>query len=457
MSGYRTLHRENTNPHPADEDGSNSKKTVIPLWHTLFSPCAQSRPSHHRTAPSSSPPLRFLTASADGYVRAYEISDKEISRGGEDTMLDASALKLKMKHVLLGHNQPPPASSPQSKVTDIGYSKIDIIRNYVGEDTKSGDEVVVALRLDGLVRLWIRPQCPPYLTTEEEQQQEDENLIQYSTVEFKVKESTGTSIAIRPPSHSALPPSSSNSSKKQRIQNLTVAIANLNGSISFYDSGIPVHNHHIPESQDERQQVECEPKLINSIGSGGVIITSIVYHPSQHDTIAVGRKDGTIDVYAPSNYESPGGATAAYKRLHHFTNHFKPIRSLTFSSSSSSNGGNGSNDGALLITGSDDGHIFIYDIFSRSTSTTMVSSIPNAHTSWILSTCSIPNSSRFVTCGADGKIKVWDTSLVNAGAVHTFDTVGGKNMVWGVSASYDSRKMISCDDNGMIQVYSCEE
>eukprot|EP00957_Ditylum_brightwellii_P156085 11880945-Ditylum_brightwellii.AAC.1 len=67
MSGYRTLHRENTNPHPADEDGSNSKKTVIPLWHTLFSPCAQSRPSHHRTAPSSSPPLRFLTASADGY------------------------------------------------------------------------------------------------------------------------------------------------------------------------------------------------------------------------------------------------------------------------------------------------------------------------------------------------------------------------------------------------------
>ena len=85
----------------------------------------------------------------------------------------------------------------------------------------------------------------------------------------------------------------------------------------------------------------------------------------------------------------------------------------------------------------------------------MVAAILNAHKSYITSIAALPDSRRFVTSGADGTVNVWDVGVPNGGPVHTFDT-GHEEMIWGVACSCDGRRIASCSDDGLVQIYSCD-
>ena len=179
---------------------------------------------------------------------------------------------------------------------------------------------------------------------------------------------------------------------------------------------------------------------------------SLAIQPKAYMTFAVGRKDGTIDIYSSydnndTHSSSRDNIYGKFRRCHRLTHHAgSPVRALSYTP-----------DGSLLISGCDDGHIYIHDTssFQQNESIRMVAAILSAHNSYILSISTLPDSRRFMTSSADKTVKVWDVSIPNSGAVHTFDT-GHDDMIWDLSCSSDGKKCVSCGADGLIQIYSCD-
>jgi WD40 repeat protein len=162
---------------------------------------------------------------------------------------------------------------------------------------------------------------------------------------------------------------------------------------------------------------------------------------------AVGRKDGTIDIYSSGNYRNDD-VYGNFHRIHRLLHHAgSAVRALSFTP-----------DGSLLISGCDGGHIYIHDTSSlhQNGSIRLVAAILNAHRGYILSLSVLPDCKRFLTSSADRTVKIWNTGTPNNGPLHTFDG-GHDDMIWKVSCAFDGKRCASCSDDGYLQIYSCQE
>jgi WD40 repeat protein len=374
-------------------------------------------------------PIRLLTSSADGIIRAYQISDKTT----ESDVLDASALTVTIEQVLLPtSNSTYPKSKEDAKVS-LGCACFSVIRNYVGEDTAAGAEIVVALRLDGLLSIWRREEQPLYPSIEKTKSVKEETLhVSKPIIELNVEDALGTTLELIRPAISGY-----------SRHGIVACMGCLDGSVKMIATGVG-----IPDPRKCNDDSKCTEAgtVLDQIGSGSSIVLSIAFHPTQYLTFAVGRKNGIIDIYSSRNAENDD-IYGNFHRTHTLTHHAGiPVRSLCFTP-----------DGTLLISGCDQGHLYVHDIssFEKNQTILMVAAILSAHKSYILSISPLPDSKRFLTCSADKTVKVWDVSTPNNGPIHTF--TGHEKIVWNIASSLDGRRAATVGDDGLLQVYSIAE
>lgn len=466
MSGYRIIHRHSEGPvltstviqrEIIDEnknENENASENECPVFAVQFSPCNQTHHTQRGSSGSSSasaagagskPPTRLLTSSADGFIRCYSITDKS----AKADVLDASALSMKLEQVLLlsSDDDSCPCPYPKSKeasMLSLGSATLSVVRNYLGEDTKAGGEIAAALRLDGHVSLWKRDEQPVYPNHDNAVKDVDINIDEGKSkpivikpdVEFQVKTCTGTTMTLLPPQLTGF-----------SRHGIVMMVGMLDGAISFRSTGIGIPNS--MKGNDESKFTE-PGEILDNVGAGNSIPLSLAVHPLHHLTFAVGRKDGSIDVYSSGTGNDcfNDDVYGQFRRRHRFSQHAgSPVRAIAYTP-----------DGSLLISGCDEGHIYIHDMssFHQNETIRMVAAIHNAHKGYILSVAVLPDAKRFVTSSADRTVKVWNVGTPNAGPVHTFDT-GNSSMVWDVSCSTDGHRCVSSSDDGCVQIYSCEE
>ena len=356
----------------------------------------------------------------------------------------------------------------------LGYGAMDIARNYCGADLTSGQEVVMASRLGGRVSVWIRLHSGKKASNTTTTIQKDDVEYRLPDVEFDTS-ATGTTLAIRPPTlgHGY--------SKKER--DILVALGCADGSVLLCRSGIlaarPGENTSTSgvvvgdsSSKDTEAIIPiesgCAGEIVSAIGGGHACVLSLTWHPSIPNTFAVGRKDGSIDIYSATSseyYEEP----LQFRRMHRLTDGVAPVRGLTFSRP----------EGALLFSGDDDGRLYSYDASVASSSfiehgdavkaascpIKLVACALTAHKGWIMNLTPFPDEKRVCSCGSDRAVKVWDCGmgLGSSMPVHSFDGVHG-GWVWDVavgSVGSDSAgsgrdlMLVSCGNDGAIQTFSC--
>ena len=435
MSGYRTLHRENLADQPPPSTGGGGKKRPPPpLWSAKFSPCRQAAVVSAGTAAAANPPApqRLLTSGADGIIRAYRLTDKVVS---STSPLDATAVKVCHTDSLVGANYE--AKSAGTSIS-LGYSALDVVRNYAGSDSNAGEEVVLAINPVGCVQVWTRAEQPA--TVDGDENDEPAAKTAKAKIEFTAQGATGTTLAIRPvglgPVHGSHP-------KAKQRPAIVAAIGCLDGSVQILSTGVGLH----PGERDIAGTEDKDPveagTVHDKLGTGSAVPTSLAWSKTS-DTLAVGRKDGTVDLYSctPDDYSDTG-----YRRIHRLLCHPKPVRGLQFTS-----------DDALLISGDDEGTLAVHDVIRpNSTAVGLVGAVLHAHSSYVLDLVALPDGKRFASVGADGLVHVWDVGMLNSGAVHTFAEGRGTGMVWGVSVTPDGRRIASAHDNGMFVLYSAEE
>mmetsp|Transcript_18004 Transcript_18004/g.30680 ORF Transcript_18004/g.30680 Transcript_18004/m.30680 type:complete len:269 (-) Transcript_18004:62-868(-) len=266
----------------------------------------------------------------------------------------------------------------------------------------AGDWIAVSLDLAGRVRVWT---LPPDELTGNVPESPTQNRC---THEFVTEKTTGTLMAICPP----------------RIAgdgDVVVAMARLDGTIAMIATGI---------STPKAKKDPSEPGTVLDTWGNGTVAMSMAWHPIQH-TLAVGRRDGTVDIISASK-----------RGYHRLTQHSYPVRAVSFTP-----------DGELLITGSDDGFLAVWDMNRRVP--TLVHHVVKAHSSWILNVTALGDSRRFVTSGADQNLQVWHLSQMHA-PVHSFH---GDHSVWTIKATTqrDAARLVGGSDDGWLQVYSLED
>ena len=156
-------------------------------------------------------------------------------------------------------------------------------------------------------------------------------------------------------------------------------------------------------------------------------------------SIAVGRKDGLVEVLGD--------------RSHRLIQHEAPVRSVTFTP-----------DGNLLVTASDDGMVSVWDN-SRAGSPVLVHHVVQAHATWVLNLVALSDSRRFVSCGADQKLRVWGFSEMDNQALHSFTS---DDVVWtmdaltikssNLSSAQQSTltRLVTGSENGGLHIYTLE-
>ena len=451
MSGYRTLHR--INPEPQSKD---------PLFHVQFSPC---RPAQNDAS------LRLLTTGASNKINIYSLRERKDT--GENS-LDATPLIVGCNECLV----PSDFDIGTPNKCALGYGSLDVARNYCGADTLAGQEVVVASQLGGRVGVWIRldrgkkdPDLAPSITTQDE--------MTYITpdVEFEVPNATGTTLAIRPPILANY--------YSKHEKDIIVAFGSADGSVILCRLGIyaakpgesATSSGVVGDSSSNTDDLTIKVKsgstpgeVVATVGGGHSCVLSLVWHPTIPNMFAVGRKDGTIDIYSST---SSHDKDLSFRRMHRLTDASAPIRGLTFSQPS----------GALLFVGDDSGKLYSYDASVMSTSfnehydATKAAMCPiklvafalTAHKGWIMNLISFPDEKRVCSCGSDRSVKVWDcgTGLSSSMPVHSFDSVHS-GWVWdvacgsvvgdstrGVANSKKKLTLVSCGNDGVMQVFSC--
>ena len=158
------------------------------------------------------------------------------------------------------------------------------------------------------------------------------------------------------------------------------------------------------------------------------------WHPTKRN-IAVGRNDGLIEILG----EKP----------HRLIHHEAPVRSIAYTP-----------DGNLLLSGSDDGMLAVWDV-SRA-HPVLVHHVVQAHASWILSLTTLSDSRRFITCGADRQVHVWSVGQMDK-SLHSFTC---DNTVWSINAltlqqrqtlgTQPPPRLVAGSEVGGIQIFSLE-
>jgi len=169
-------------------------------------------------------------------------------------------------------------------------------------------------------------------------------------------------------------------------------------------------------AHDQQQQQQEKNK-------GGEKFTMSIACSADGQRIAAGNMDGTVALFDASSG----------KLLHTLKDHFKPVRTLTFTP-----------DSKFLITGCDDCHSLIYDAHQGA----MVDSL-TGHESWVLSVSVSADGGALATGGSDGKVKLWDfnaRTCVQTASDHS-------DQVWGVGFKGDGRRLASVSDDRCVCLY----
>jgi WD40 repeat protein len=365
-------------------------------------------------------------SSADGLIRAFQMKEKLDWKPSE--ALDSSPLQLSLTHVLLPDSDC--VYPPKDNLVSLGSKCIDAIRNYTGEDLNAGSEVIASLRLDGKVSIWTREEQPVHVKDDDVHG----SILVRPTYEFHIPDAVGTTMAL-------LPPTQTGFSK----DGVCMLVGCLDGSVTMFSTGVPMPS----TLKGETPPLECG-RIMDKVGEGNTIPTAMALHPFLPYSFAVGRKDGSIDLFTTVTLDDMNSfkqhSYGSFRRIHRLIHSAGVlIRALSYT-----------RDGGLLLVGNDDGNIFLYDTSSPKQKTVrLVGSILEAHKGFILSITSLPDSKRFVTSSVDATVKVWNVASPYSGAIHTFDA-GHVDMIWAVASSPDGRRCVSCGDDGLIQVYSCE-
>ena len=203
--------------------------------------------------------------------------------------------------------------------------------------------------------------------------------------------------------------------------------------------------------------------VIDRISKPGPIAMTIKWHPSRLDVV-IGRQDGSVDILGVGgivNVNSDNYSTKPRRLIHHEA----PVRAASFTP-----------DGNQLITCSDDGMLAVWDV-SRSSSNSqpvLVRHVTQAHggngSGWILGLAVLSDSRRFLTCGADRKLHVWNVGQMDQ-SMHTFAC---DDTVWSIHSTATSTssssngqqlqhlnakqppRLVSGSEKGMLQIYSLE-
>ena len=359
----------------------------------------------------------------------------------------------------------------------LGYASLEIIRNYCGSDKLAGNEIVVASQLGGKVCIWVR--LDPLLIDKGAVVADDtqpstatigENNMKCISphAEFTVKGATGTTLAIRPTTLSNY------YSKKDT--DILVALGCANGSVVICKSGILAarpgaenatgsSNAVVGDSATVEETINTlsnstPGEVVATIGGGHACVMSLAFHPTIPNCFVVGRKDGIVDIYSSAitdDYYHSG--ELSFRRMHRLVQSAYPIRALSFSEP----------DGALLFAGDDNGTLYSYDASCNNERTNMAAPVKlvacalTAHKGWIMNLTAFPDGKRVATCGSDRSIRVWDCGmgLSSSTAVHSFEGVH-EGLVWGVDCGSadgegDKLKLVSCGNDGVMQVFSCGE
>jgi len=367
----------------------------------------------------------------------------------------------------------------------LGYAALDIARNYCGADPASGSEIVVASQLGGKVCVWFR--LDPMLiekgmsvATEDEPATTTRENTKYIRphAEFSIDAATGTTLAIRPPTLGNY------YTKKET--DIIVALGCANGAVILCKTGIlaarPGGGENAGSSSvvigDSSSSVgesinvlskSTPGEIVATVGGGHACVMSLAFHPTIPNSFAVGRKDGTIDIY--SSADNGGYNDFSFRRMHRLVHSSFPIRALSFSKP----------DGALLFAGDDGGNLYSYDASCNNEHTHMSAPVKlvacalAAHKGWIMNLTPFPDGRRVATCGSDRSARVWDCGmgLASGTPVHSFEGAHD-GLVWGVDCGSvvgasnggigagrvsggDRVKLISCGNDGVMQVFSCGE
>jgi WD40 repeat protein len=442
MSGYRTLHRIST---------------PSPLYRVHFSSYSSS--SGRPSPPSSSGSLRLLTTGPSNQIHIYSIRERTSSSSEE---LDATPLLVETVECLVPSDfVPPPSDGEKSEkettICTLGYGAIDtLLINNV--------EIIAASQLGGRVGVWVR-----FLDPDADEKEVSTRYIQ-PLVEFDTV-ATGTTLAIQYPS-----PLSSSSSEENHV---LLAMGCADGSILLLKSGIIVAKKNASTgivgdsstaAADSKQTVDDYKsttshggELLSAMGKGHDCVLSLSWHPTIPNTIAVGRKDGSVDIYSSSS-SSDEEEEVSFRRMHHISDSTHPIRALTFSRP----------NGMLLFAGDDGGILYQYDVSVGASNfmeesfdsykaaacpVKLVACALTAHKGWIMNLTAFDDEKRVCSCSSDKSVKVWDCGmgLGSSMAVHSFEGVHG-GWVWDVAVgSLDEKKklLVSCGNDGVVQVFSC--
>lgn len=338
---------------------------------------------------------RIWTAGADGLVRSFVAQEASVDSK------DASALRLTCSHRL-------------GESSSIGCTRVSTVRNYVGDDDSAGDLVVASLDLTGIVRLWNFAEDMDNDVVCNKSYEEPKNMKPLA--EFHADNATGSALELCSP-------------RWFGVGDVVAAIACLDGTISIVATGIST-----PKATREARPAGT---LLDSLGSqGSAIPLSLAWQrptKSSDCLLAVGRQDGVIDILTAE--------TGKKQNQHRLSQGKSPIRSVCYT-----------DDGKLLIAGSDSGFLSVWDV-SRQIPT-LVHHVLHAHPSWIMGIAALDDSRRFVTAGAERQLHVWDVGQISQ-PVHTFQTDGP---VWSLQRGPRGiSRLATSGENGNLQVFSVED
>ncbi|CAG2212066.1 REC14 [Mytilus edulis] len=192
-------------------------------------------------------------------------------------------------------------------------------------------------------------------------------------------------------------------------------------------------------------------KCIKSIDAGPVDAWTLAFSPdskflatgSHSGKINIfgvdsGRKEMTMDTrgkFTLSIAYSPNGQYIACGSIDGIVNVFDVNKGVPI---------NTLEDSQLLLTGSDDNTIKVYEIQHA-----IMAGALSGHGSWVLSVDFCKDDTHFVSSSSDKTVKIWDAG--SRQCVHTF--YDHADQVWSAKYSDDGSKIVSVSDDKSIQVY----
>ena len=233
----------------------------------------------------------------------------------------------------------------------------------------------------------------------------------------------------------------------------TIATSSIDSVLRFYD----------PRGEDS------EPK--GHIDAGPVEAWTLSFHPDDK-TLCSGTQQGTInvwdvetcgktqsfkgsagegiDAFVMSVAYSPDGAQVATGGLNgavgiydartgesvaQFEGHELPVRGISWTP-----------DGQVLLSACDDSTVQAYDVARPG----KPFEVFYGHRSWCLNVACSPDNRHFATCSSDRLVRIFDLNTKTCVA----QLEGHQDQIWEVAYNHDGTELVSCADDGAIQLYS---